>query len=326
MIEQHKMDNVGDIENIEDIKSRKEAAIKTLEKARVYHEKYLLRSNNSDLENAVNYYIQAIKQNPEMPETYYRLACLMFENGQISLDSAIEQCKVAVNIDPKNTNAHLYTGYFLKLARDFDAAEKEFKSAIKINPLNAARPRIILASMLYEKINKVKPTFTDFLRMVYYACSGCLSFLWDFASLKMMYKNISDDAIDHALNLFLDPIPAEREAMLRELKGSYRLFLLSNNNPISIACICRTFRENYGYGFDQLFIEMFCSYRMNMSKPSKEIFLKALEIAGADSSQTLFIDDSSANIEAAKELGFVTCLYDVNTPFTEQIRRALANG
>lgn len=139
-------------------------------------------------------------------------------------------------------------------------------------------------------------------------------------------KNISDDAIDHALNLFLDPIPAEREAMLRELKESYRLFLLSNNNPISIACICRTFRENYGYGFDQLFIEMFCSYRMNMSKPSKEIFIKALEIADADSSQTLFIDDSSANIEAAKELGFVTCLYDVNTPFTEQIRRALANG
>ncbi len=195
MIEQHKMDNTGDIENIDDLKNRKDIAIKTLEKARIYHEKYLLRCNSSDLENAVNYYIQTIKQNPEIPETYYRLACLMFENGQISLDSAIEQCKVAVDIDPDNTNAHLYTGYFLKLARDFDAAEKEFKSAIKINPLNAARPRIILAAMLYEKINKVKPAFTDFLRMVYYACSGCLSFLWDFASLKMMYKNISDDAM-----------------------------------------------------------------------------------------------------------------------------------
>ncbi len=191
MLEQHNISGTQDTESSE---NKNENAIKTLEKARVYHEKYLLRNNNSDLENAVNYYIQAIKQNPKIPETYYRLASLMFENGQISLDSAIEQCKVAVDIDPQNTNAHLYTGYFLKLARDFDEAEKEFKNAIKINPINSARPRLILATMLYEKINKVKPSFIDFIRMVYYACSGCLTVLWDAASLKMLYKNVSDDA------------------------------------------------------------------------------------------------------------------------------------
>lgn len=31
--------------------------------------------------------------------------------------------------------------------------------------------------------------------MVYYACSGCLTVLWDIASLKMLYKNVSDDAL-----------------------------------------------------------------------------------------------------------------------------------
>ncbi len=196
MLEQHMNSNKNiEIDNIKTEQDRKSLVYKTLEQARIYHEKYLLRSNSSDLETAVNYYIQAIKQNPQIPETYYRLASLMFENGQISLDSAIEQCKMAINIDPKNTNAHLYTGYFLKLARDFDSAEKEFQSAISLNPLKSARPRIILAAMLYEKINKVKPSFVDFLRMMYYACSGCLTVLWDFASLKMMYKNISDDAL-----------------------------------------------------------------------------------------------------------------------------------
>lgn len=174
---------------------RNENISNTLEKARIFHEKYLLRSNSNDLESAVGYYIQAIKQNPQIPETYYRLASLLFENGQISLDSAIEQCKLAVTIDPQNTNAHLYTGYFLKLANDFDEAEKEFKNAIKINPINSARPRLILATMLYQKINHVKPSFVDFIRMVYYACSGCLTVLWDFASLKMLYKNVSDDAL-----------------------------------------------------------------------------------------------------------------------------------
>lgn len=196
MLEQHMNSNKNiEIDNIKTEQDRKSLVYKTLEQARIYHEKYLLRSNSSDLETAVNYYIQAIKQNPQIPETYYRLASLMFENGQISLDSAIEQCKMAINIDPKNTNAHLYTGYFLKLARDFDSAEKEFQSAISLNPLKSARPRIILAAMLYEKINKIKPSFIDFIRMMYYACSGCLTVLWDFASLKMMYKNISDDAL-----------------------------------------------------------------------------------------------------------------------------------
>jgi tetratricopeptide (TPR) repeat protein len=102
---------------------------------------------------------------------------------------------MAVSIAPENTNAHLYTGYFLKLANDFDEAEKEFKNAISINPLNSARPRLILASLLYQKINLVKPSFLDFMRMLYYACSGSLTVLWDFASLKMLYKNVCDDAM-----------------------------------------------------------------------------------------------------------------------------------
>ena len=194
MLEQEKIDDIADID-IDNLHKEESNVYATLEKARIFHERYLLRSNSSDLESAVNYYIQAIKQDPKIPETYYRLASLMFENGQISLDSAIEQCKLAINIDPSNTNAHIYTGYFLKLARDFEEAEKEFKNAIDLSPLNAARPRLILATLLYEKINNVKPSLVDFIRMVYYACSGCLSVLWDFASLKMLYKNISDDAL-----------------------------------------------------------------------------------------------------------------------------------
>jgi tetratricopeptide (TPR) repeat protein len=154
-----------------------------------------LRSNCSDLNNAVSYYIQAIKQNPDIPETYYRLACLLYENGEISLDSAIEQCRMSVNIAPENPNTHIYTGYFLKLANNFEEAEKEFKNAISINPLVAARPRLILASLLYEKFMGEKPSFSDFVKMIYYTCSGCLAILWDYASLKMLYRNITDETV-----------------------------------------------------------------------------------------------------------------------------------
>ena len=187
MLEQKDLTGLQKNKSIEDVS-------RLLELARIAHEKYLMRNNSEDLNCAVDYYIRAIKKNPSIPETYYRLASLLWENGQISLESAIEQCKTAVNIDPKNQNAHIYTGYFLQLASKFDEAEKELKNAINLNPFSSARPRLILATLLYEKINSAKPSFIEFVKMVYYACSGCLTVLWDFPSIKMLYKNITDDS------------------------------------------------------------------------------------------------------------------------------------
>ena len=111
------------------------------------------------MQDAIEYYIDAVKYDPTMPEAYYRLATLMWEQGQISLDTAIEQCKTAVSLAPKNVNAHLYTGFFMKLAQDFKSAEKYLKKlhSIKKNTrydynytlISAVRPRI---SALASKI------------------------------------------------------------------------------------------------------------------------------------------------------------------------------
>ena len=124
-----------------------------LEKARNAHERYLVRLQNSDLQEAIEAYIEAVKYDPAMPEAYYRLATLMWEQGQISLDTAIEQCKTAVSLAPQNLNAHLYTGFFMKLANDFKSAEQEFKSAIKMGKMKSARPRLILSQSILQKIN-----------------------------------------------------------------------------------------------------------------------------------------------------------------------------
>ena len=120
-------------------------AKESLEKARVAHEKYLIGQRNNDLQEAVEHYVDAVKYDPTLPESYYRLAALMWEQGQISVATAIEQCKTAISLSPKNKDAHLYTGYFMQLAQDFQSAEKEFKSAISMNPLNSGRPRMILS-------------------------------------------------------------------------------------------------------------------------------------------------------------------------------------
>lgn len=164
-----------------------------LEKARIAHENYLIRQQNSDLQKAIEYYIDAVKYDPTMPEAYYRLATLMWEQGQISLDTAIEQCKTAVSLAPQNINAHLYTGFFMKLAQDFKSAENEFKSAIKMDNLKSARPRLILSQSILQKINSKNGTVKDYLSFLYYFLSGSVMLAWDRPSMKMFYKNMTDD-------------------------------------------------------------------------------------------------------------------------------------
>ena len=87
-------------------------ADKKLEEARLAHEKYLIKQQEVDLEKAIECYVDAIKIDPTLPESYYRLASLLLIKGQISVEGALEQCKTAVSLAPNNANAHIYTGYF----------------------------------------------------------------------------------------------------------------------------------------------------------------------------------------------------------------------
>lgn len=161
-----------------------------MEDARKHHELYLLKGSRLELDNAVDSYIDAIKFNPNMAEAYYRLASLLWDKGEINLSSAIEQCISAVNISPNNPNARLYAGYFLEMAKQYNDAEKEYKAAIKINPLKAARSRLSLASLYMDKMHEDGVNVRDLSQSLYYMLSGGLSIALDYPSVKMLYKNI----------------------------------------------------------------------------------------------------------------------------------------
>lgn len=162
-----------------------------MEFARKYHEQYLIKGKRSDLDNAVDNYIDAIKFNPNIAEAYYRLATLLWDKGEINLNSAIEQCKSAINISPDNPNARIYAACFLEMAKNYDEAEKELKEAIKLAPLKSARSRLSLASLYFEKMHEKNINAKDLTRSIYYMFSGSISLALDYPSLKMIYKNIS---------------------------------------------------------------------------------------------------------------------------------------
>lgn len=162
-----------------------------LEEARQFHERYLIKGSRNDLDSAVDSYIDAIKFNPNIAEAYYRLASLLWDKGEINLSSAIEQCKSAIHLSPSNSNARIYAGYFLEMAKQYDEAEKEFKEAIKLSPLKSARSRLSLASMYIDKMHDTNINAKDISNSLYYMLSGSLSIALDYPSIKMLYKNIS---------------------------------------------------------------------------------------------------------------------------------------
>ena len=168
-------------------------AKKYLEQARIYHERYLLRKDNADLQDAIDNYIDAVKYDPTIPETYYRLASLMWEQGQISINAAIDQCKTAVSLAPNSMNAHMYAGFFMQIAENYPEAIDELKSAVKTGKLKSARPRLVLSQAILHKINTGNVNAADYVSFLYYFLSGSVMLAWDKPLLKMLYKKMSDD-------------------------------------------------------------------------------------------------------------------------------------
>ena len=164
-----------------------------LEEARAAHENYLIKQQDSDLEKAVEYYIDVIKINPSISESYYRLASLLLLKGQITVEGALEQCRTALSLEPDNVNAHIYTGYFQCLNGNFDEAENEFKLAVSSAGKNSARPRLFLSKVLFSRIKNHNSSVKDVMRFLYYFLSGSMMIMWDCPSIKMFCKFLAND-------------------------------------------------------------------------------------------------------------------------------------
>ena len=200
-------------------------AQETLDKATKAHQRYLLKSTNEDLTEAINCYIETISENPQETSAYYRLAMLLHKDGQIGLTSAIEQCRKAVKINDADANAHMYLGYFLSLNTQFEEAKIEFKKAIELNP-SVSRTRLVLALTCLEKLKTThKKSLLDVTNALYYGATGALMSLFDKASIKMLCQNIADDinfAKYKTIGTFFEKINSDKKA--------YNLYLNAVDN------------------------------------------------------------------------------------------------
>lgn len=117
-------------------------------------------------------------------------------------------------------------------------------------------------------------------------------------------RDVTDGQIDEAFNRFLIGIPRHRLEELRELRKSYGVYLLSNTNPIMMnSFIAEQFRQE-GLEMADYFDGMVMSYKAKCYKPDPKIFEYACTHCGIEAGETLFLDDSAKNVEAARACGF----------------------
>lgn len=123
---------------------------------------------------------------------------------------------------------------------------------------------------------------------------------------KHIAREVSDEEIDRAFNRFLTGIPVRRLEELRKLRGKYKLYMLSNTNSIMWRQdIAEAFRQE-GLTVDDYFDGIVTSFEAKCCKPAPGIFNRVVEKFGIRPEETVFFDDSKANVEAAAKLGFAT--------------------
>ncbi|WP_410054458.1 HAD family hydrolase [Hymenobacter puniceus] len=136
----------------------------------------------------------------------------------------------------------------------------------------------------------------------------------------------TDEDLDAAWNAMLLDVPAERLALIAELRArGHQTALLSNTNQIHIDQINRVLRTQYGFehGIADCLDRVFYSQQVGLRKPGEEIFRHALREMNWKAEETLFIEDSLQHIETAQRIGLHTLFLAPPLTLTDALPAAL---
>ena len=115
---------------------------------------------------------------------------------------------------------------------------------------------------------------------------------------------LSEDKFDEAFNAMLLDYTSKRLDLLVNLKKTHKIFLLSNTCHIHFQFYNNLLKSKYGYSdLKNMFDQTFLSFELGLRKQDTKIYKTVLEKANINPEETVFIDDSLQNIEAAEIVG-----------------------
>lgn len=116
-------------------------------------------------------------------------------------------------------------------------------------------------------------------------------------------KSSTEKEIVDAWNALLLDFPAERIELLKQLRKKYRLFLLSNTNAIHHQQFQQQLYQQTGNYLEDFFEKTYYSHTIGLCKPDVACFQYVINENNLDPAETIFVDDSEANINGAKQAG-----------------------
>lgn len=137
--------------------------------------------------------------------------------------------------------------------------------------------------------------------------------------LKSLQKHIPDvsiETIKEAWNLGIGEFPLYRLEFLQKLSPNYRLFLLSNTDPIHVEKFEHDAGPSFYSDFYQCFEKVYFSYEIGTRKPDVDAYNYVINIHSIQPKRTLLVDDKKFNTDAAAQLGFK--VWNLN-PETEDV-------
>jgi putative hydrolase of the HAD superfamily len=142
------------------------------------------------------------------------------------------------------------------------------------------------------------------------------------AICKIAGKEISAQDIASGWLAFLDKkVDANKIALLKDLHRRFKLYLLSNTNPVIMGWANSDEFLPSHEPLSSFFDKCYCSYQIGCAKPDRAIYEHMIEDSGILASETLFVDDGENNINMGRFFGFKTHLYkkgeDLRTVFAK---------
>jgi glucose-1-phosphatase len=121
---------------------------------------------------------------------------------------------------------------------------------------------------------------------------------------KLGNLNCSHSEMIKAWNAMLLDLPRHRLELLKQLKGNFQVFLLSNTNDTHLEAFFKIWKQAGGReSMEDCFHKTYFSNREGLRKPDPEIFLQIITSHNLKPEAALFIDDTLIHIRAAEKLG-----------------------
>ncbi|GHT34886.1 D-ribitol-5-phosphate phosphatase [Bacteroidia bacterium] len=139
-------------------------------------------------------------------------------------------------------------------------------------------------------------------------------------------KKLDEEAVKYAWMGFIVDVPADYKlAYIQELRKNYKVYLLSNTNPVILGWARSSDFTPEGRPITDYFDKIYASYEIGITKPDKRIFNYMIADNQLLPSETLFVDDGEKNITIGRLMGMLTYQPKNKEDWRDEVAKLLTN-